>query len=210
MQMKRLFKDRPFIAFFRTSSNEVGKVDKSSTIYQWAVTHFYHKETGDIVLWNSDSPKASAGALGTALSDNVGKHKDAPPYIRISNTYQSGGKKSQYIEFETLWLLLVYELNNVTTSYKLSELIANVHSGDISRDEFIRKCARMEYTAMFETDVFYKKIWTPWAKEQDYLSDPSVWKSEFADTFEKWLKRYDGVSEYPWGYFGKIYDTFKQ
>lgn len=209
-QMQQLFRDRPFIAFFRSSSDELCRVDETSSIFQWAAARFICKEVGGAVVWNSDLPRASGGALGEALSDNVGAYRNAPPYIRISNVYRFGDNKGRYLEFELLWLLLVYELNNLISSVRIAQLRIEAKKGNVLRDEFIKQCAELEFTAMEKTKDFYTKLWVSWAKEQSFVSDSSVWTSGSADTFEEWLKRYDGTPEYPRGFFGKMYDEYSK
>lgn len=156
----------------------------------------------DLVAWNSEMPTA----MEDALSDVRGSTKDLPASICISPIYRSGETTGQSIRFENLWVLLAYELNNVAGVLVLPRLLDAAAKGTIPRAEFIEMGARLEYTAIERTQQFYDAVWIPWARHRSFLVNSRLWTARFAPTFAEWLSRYPPDSEYPWKFYGRMYD----
>lgn len=201
IQMHRFLHSRPFASYFRSTGGNLENVKETDAIFVWAADRFDGKDTREPMIWIDDLPDA----MDDALADAVGKDKNAPAYIRISPVYRSGARKGHYRDFESLWWSLVFELNNVVTPIKVDALIARIEDGSITRDQFIDRCARLEYDSVQKTQQFYREVWLPWAEERGFKSESRVWTSRFADSFEEWMKQFEN-SEYPRGYYGKMFD----
>lgn len=201
-QMERLLQDRPFARYYRNQAGALCSVTETDEIYQWAARRFAGKKTGEIVVWNADLPMASPAAM----ADNTGSSTLAPAYLRMSPIYRSGKENRQYVQFEMLWLMLVFELNNVGKAPAINDLLAKVHGRTISREEFIWEAARLEYRSAEETREFYLKTWMPWCSLNGFKSDDRLWKRRFADSFEDWVDFFKDTPDYPWAFFGDLYD----
>ena len=203
-EMRRLFNSRPFMSFFRDRSGQLKRVMVDDSIYLWAVECFSGKHVGEIAVWNDDMPDA----LDDSLADCVGRSTNSPAYIRISSVYRTGKEKGKYRSFESLWWSLVFELNNLVTALHLEKLTLSASTHSIERDRFIEECARKEYSAIEATRSFYESVWLPWAKKADFESIPETWTDGFSPSYEEWIKRFDAASNYPYGYFGRMYDDY--
>ena len=203
-QMHNLLVDRPYIGYYRSTRGEMCRVREQDSICQWASERFAGVSSGEIIIWNNDLPDAMADAL----SDVAGAVRNEPASIRIRAIYTSGKSKGQHVPFEQLWRCLAFELHNVDGLKTAAQLMQQAREGVIERADFIREEAKLEYRATKRTKDFYEQVWMPWASGHSFESDSRYWITEYAHTFEEWLKMVSN-GEYPDEVFGPVYDRLR-
>lgn len=194
-QVELLIQDRPQLRSILQEKNAVRA---------WLDDAFKNAPEGCTIRWDSrptpDSNPSSAESSAYPNSEGIA-------FIRVDGIYKSGVFKGIDRPDEQVLSDVVFELNNVKLFHEKQQLIDHALAGDISRDEYIRGVAKLEYQAELETDQFFRTVWQPFCLSQHRACTPRYWHSPVPPTFEDWLARYPEGSVYPWQYYGKQYDS---
>ncbi|WP_038164684.1 hypothetical protein [Verrucomicrobium sp. BvORR106] len=205
-QVERMLADRPGMAVYRREKdNQAGYVGEGDAIYQWAVEAYAGKYVGERVFWvQGDTEGAEACHLGVSAFGLCGV------LIRDSSGEGPG-------EFEHMWSSFFYEVMNMSfaTEWTLAEKAALDRS--CSADEFVKRCAKVEWRALGELVRLRDEVWLPWAGRAGVKSDARYWHLIGQEGFEVWFSGYTDRSGYPWQPFlegyegaGKASNEFKK
>jgi hypothetical protein len=118
-----------------------------------------------------------------------------------------GAPKDQPASFELLWDQLFYELYNSQNDKGFLDLYTNALKGAYSESEFVEYNTRLEYLAGTKINSFYRNVFLPWAKANNFKSDPAIWNCFDYPNYEKWIGQFTDPKGYPWDYWGHYYET---
>lgn len=129
------------------------------------------------------------------------------PVVQIySRRYDNKGK---LLSAQECWCGLIYEIFNSSRFKENHAILRDAISGKCSRDNYIKRMAKLEYLAELQHYGFFKKIWRP-RMVPGKTAIPIMWhlsdaELRFDDWYAGWLKM-NGTKGYPCGFFGKQYD----
>lgn len=166
-QLQKLISDRPAIAGF----------DKpDGAIYRWIVLQFAGEALGSKIYWNPAIPKH--GLMGCS---NVQSQSQTPAIQMVKGD-----------DREKLLMITVYELFNIRNSRPFDGLWDSARKRRINRYEWTVRNCELEFTAMLQTKLFFKKIWLPHAAKNHLTATPELWRMDEPDDFQDWLHGPDG------------------
>jgi hypothetical protein len=205
-QVRRLLEDRIYASAYPTSDGRIQTLSWKDSIVKWAVAQFEQKTPGHLLFWNSDPPRTSP----SFLAEHDRTQKDTISFIRIAKEYSGGPRKGQYIQFEALWFLTAFELLNSEEREAWIALDQCAANGEMSKDQYIKVAANIEFNVLHNLIKFYHEIWSPWARTVTFISDPSVWRLDTPTEFDKWISMYTDHESYPWVPFGERFEYFQK
>lgn len=200
-QVRRMLGDRLQMNVFNTESGQ-RYLEIGDEICSLAARHFSMKPGNMRVFWDSRNPNGSMradrsiGFYGEVLS------------VRVRD---QGDRLAPENAFEEMWSGFFYEMLGYERRVEMFELRQKAKQRAVTRDEFIKKCARHEYQILIDLEDFWTKHWKPWAEKNGFLTDQSSWFMRGPGDFEHWFQRQRAVvggmdlSEYL-GLLGGIYD----
>jgi hypothetical protein len=133
-QISQLLDDRPAMK---------GILDSEHFVYKWVVQQFSAGDSKKRVYWEDREP------VGGREAENQPTLDYAPPFIRITRSDKISGRDK--------WLMLVFELHNLKNAKAFEELEKRAVSGEIDRDKFSNECLELEFKAMVQTQIFFKR-----------------------------------------------------
>ena len=192
-QLKLVLQDRPQLQPI---------VQKGSKIWDWLAAAFSNTSQGIQIYWDN----RSTSSLFPASAESTLPDDQKAAYIRVDAVYKTGSSVGLQRSPEEILSSLVFELNNVSHWAENRDTTLLAESGKISREDYIRACAKPEYLAGHETADFYLKIWVPLSNEKHLSCTPRLWYAPNHIDFDEWLSHYSRSSWYPWQYYGDRYD----
>ncbi len=124
----------------------------------------------------------------------------------------SRNEKGTPFSTQKCWANLFYEIFN-SSRYKENFVMAQeVQTNKCSKEDYIKRSAKMEYLALLQLFAFFKREWKP-RMIPGKTAVPVVWycldaEKTFDEWYDGWLKK-NGAQGYPCDYFGKRYDRIK-
>lgn len=177
-------------------------VQKGSALWNWLQAAFANTSEGVQIFWDNRPTHASDPASGESTFPDGKK----AAYIRIDGIYKSGPSIGLERSPEEVLSNLVFELNNDKHWVENQGITQLAEAGSISRQDYIRACAKTEFTAAQETADFYRTIWLPFCQSKGLQSTPKLWGMPIEATFDESLSKYPPDFWYPWKYYGDRYD----
>ncbi|MEY4484672.1 MAG: hypothetical protein RL693_2124 [Verrucomicrobiota bacterium] len=200
-QVEHMLADRPGMAVFREAdSRKAVYIDEHSAVYQLAMDVFAGKYVGERVFWNYLEP----------TKDIMATHNSAAfgGIYTISLSNQTG---EQLDAFENMWSSFFYEAFNMSQVDSWKRVTDKAKAKLITPEEYVKECARLEWSVYPKLRKFYNSEWLDWAKKSLFHSDQKVWfgfEKKDEDNFESWYELWDDKSKYPWFPFLQQYDFF--
>lgn len=199
-QVEHMLADRPGMVVFRESDSRKGAyIDESSEIYKHAMDVFAGKYAGERVFWGADPPK---GAMAT----HHGVAMFGINMISVAN--QSGDKANA---FEDMWSCFFYEAFNMSHVDGWKDVVAKAKSKIATPEEYVKECARLEWSVYPELRKFYTDEWLAWATKAKFDSDSKIWfpfEKKDEDNFEFWYALWKDKTSYPWVPYLQQYEVF--
>lgn len=206
-QVDAMLHDRPQMAKL---------VSPGDSIYAWTVRQFALSGVGSRVFWynltNVSMPFAAFSGLEyrRPYSDNLlyfHRPYQAPKgEILLRQIPTSADNDEQLRQADFLWQCAVYELNNIQSSAQFHRTSEDAFTGKISRSEYIRRNATIEFDAVNRTARFYRSMWLPHL-EQMHVQFPQPWRTATEpNSVSAWLAQFPAGAAYPYGYYGDVYD----
>ena len=62
-------------------------------------------------------------------------------------------------------------------------------NGEMSRGQYIDEAAHLEFNALQKLIKFYHEIWSPWARNVTFRSDPAIWRLDTPAEFDQWISK---------------------
>jgi tetratricopeptide (TPR) repeat protein len=177
-------------------------VQKGNPVWNWLTVAFSDTGNGIRIYWNGEpTSENNPERSESTFPDNI-----KAAYIKVDKTYKAGPSKGLELSPEEILSGLVFELNNDKHWAENQEISRLAEAGQISRPDYIRSCAKTEFTASLETADFYRMIWLPFCQSKGLQFTPRLWGMPLESTFDQWLLRYPLYSWYPWRFYGNRYD----
>lgn len=190
-QLKQLLKDRPIMQSF---------INQQDKLWHSVVYKFAGIETGHRVRWNNESIDKPSQYTG---DHNFSAGADDDCYIRLSKLDANGNS----ISGEELWSTLFFEFENLKNSDSFFNLYKQACAGKLTKEQWITRNTKLEYSALRRTYTFYEKDWIPLMKKKNISTNPVLWNSPIEPTYEAWIKTYDTTSSGNYNYWSMYFDT---
>lgn len=201
-QFERLSADRP--VFLQHS----GK-DGFDRLRDWAVHRFAGNGTDMMVNWDDAEPVTVA--LGHIAEHTVSDGRTRGS-LRIARIHRTGTSTGQPLSFDAAWSSLVFELLNLSNVSEFNRLERSVLHGRLSRADYVTEMFKLEYRAVELTQEFYANHFLPWTIRAGIPSSPESWYltgDVWWTSAEEALDLYPFSRSYPWGYYGRVFDSIR-
>jgi hypothetical protein len=193
-QVSQLLTDRPQLKSL---------IVKDGPAWKWLSVSFGNSDHAFRMRWD----KASTTDYNPQTSESAAyPDRERLSYIRVDGTYKSGPRKGEARSGEEVLRDVVFELNNAAHGADGLLLTRLAVLRQISRANYIRDCAYIEFEAYNKTEEFYKQIWAPYCRGSDIFTRPNLWLSCNGLTFDQWIALYPSNYWYPWKYYGNRFD----
>ena len=185
-QLRQMLRDRP----------DMNKhITKNDPLWEWATKQFAGEYLSAPIEWDGAATPASGAGLEYTLPFEGQRGS-----IRINDA-------SEY-----LWALAIFELNNIAMAKAAEHVYQKAFRGELRKEEFILGLARTEYTAIRNTQKFYKTIWRPWCKKKGLFSSNkeywNIWSINSSRNFTDWINQFTDQDQYPFNCYGYDYDKY--
>lgn len=158
-QVKKMLEDRIQMAAYPAGEEGMRMVTESDAIFIWLANQF--SDWPDcMILWNPDPP------VDPAMGDDVSPTKTSIGFIRIREVYPDGSERGNYLSFEELWHIAVYESISVNMAKPRNDLFQQVQARTITRSDFILASAHLEFEASLNTKEFTTPCGCPGQKRR--------------------------------------------
>src|SRR5262249_8839853 len=147
---------------------------------------------GEPILWDSHLPSNGY------VAEHMGPYKSEKGYIRTRKVHDSGEDRGKLLSCEELWAGVVFEIENIRSWAASVEIYERALAGQLSREEYIVACTKLEYGSLRRLSEDYARFWRPLAMERRLSITPSFWGLDTPRTYEEWISLYDDPDGYPW------------
>ncbi|RBP47980.1 hypothetical protein DES53_101780 [Roseimicrobium gellanilyticum] len=210
-QLHKMIEDRPHMGQFLTyPSRRLDIVTVDDSIASWVIERFEGKHAGQPIFWKPTSHAA----------DNLDAAQRYPSYwdggcngepLSITIRDVSDPNLPTATHFEHAWSCLFFELLNAENLPNVNDLQMQIFSrSSIAREDYIKECARLEWSVFQKLEKVRKEVWIPWCKSHEFPHDPKVWRMRHADDFEAWYAAYTDPDGYPFSVYGPHYDAMRR
>ncbi len=186
-QVQQMLGDRPGMAVYLKGKDDApGYVGEGDAIYQWAVEAYAGKHVGERIFWDGRAPEQGL------LASHTRPALHGLYLLRVADERQRGRRA-----FEVMWASFVCEMLSVSQKEAWSALDARAKQGEMTADEYVKACARVEWFNFGKMPEMRRTLWQPWADKVGHKTDLSEWEGKHLDDFEAWLAQFTKVGEYP-------------
>jgi hypothetical protein len=190
-------------------------VSEGDALWKWAARQFAGEGVGTRVYWEKTEPPdikypaAHWHTYSRPYSENpLYFHR---PYIEGFGLVRIHSVKHDFPgSCEVLWACAVYELNNIQNTPGFQKVSEDAHAGKLTKEQFVRGYANLEWEAAHKTALFYRRMWLPQSMRKNEATHPSWWQVGTPITFEAWMTTHADRSKYPWDCYSKYYDLLVQ
>jgi hypothetical protein len=190
LQVENMVRDRPKMAAI---------IGKHSPVWNWVVRQFAGEVTGRRYLWrNHPELKDPHKHLASHFHS-----PDETGWITVQEIDEDG----YAVGGEQAWAMAIYELLNTRNDPSFEELTAKAIQGKLSKDDYSRKSAELEFASSKELSLFYRNVWvaqvgaTPTDQRQKY------WYVDFPESYDEWKRGWDPNRSSPEDPYHYRYDT---
>jgi hypothetical protein len=194
-QVDGLLKDRPQLG---------AVIAKGDPVYQWLVQDFAAPDLSYKIAWKNAPTDLDLASY--AQSSAYPPKPGGPSYIRVDGAYDKE-KGTQLRPVDEVLSDLIFELHNVRHADEKSKLDCEALFQTISRDDFIKSCAHIEFDAESETAKVYSEIWRNYASAHAIPNLPRRWCHHGDEDFATYLARVPRSFWYPWKFYGDRFDA---
>lgn len=205
-QVENMLKDRFRMSAYLTDDGPK-LLNKSDPIYSWCVRKFAGEDTGVPIFWDKTLPKQADAEHDPPTTDRLAAIRIRPEIGPMMGKFLGRRK-----DFELLWCEAIFELNNCAGFKQFNKIESDAHRSKITRDQYIRQMAQVEFTALNKTRKFFEEVWVPWALKNKlrptYQAELLIWDRSYSD-FDSWIEGYTDKKNYPWVPYGGYYDSIR-
>jgi hypothetical protein len=142
------------------------------------------------------------------MAEDMGaKWNPAPTQYRAQTDLNKGIMLGEDLSTEEAWALYFFEVHNVMNKERFLSVYRQGRAGRMSREEWIRENAWIEYCSLQEFDSYAEKKLIPFFVEYKLSIDPIKRLQAQAKTpFEEIMQRSE--ESWPRNYWGGYYDTY--
>jgi len=187
-QVKAMLGDRPQMAKC---------VSAGDSVWKWTARQFAGESIGAKIFWQKQPPSDEH-----FLSDYRYPHRSTPGWIRVRDADKDG----KPLGGEEVWSGTVFELYNIRGGPQSIKIDEEASSGKLTREEYVRASACVEFQAELRHRIFYRTIWLPQALQHNYSATDSYWRVNGPDTEQDWFAQFKDRSSYPFHCYGLSYD----
>lgn len=210
-QFNKLIDDRPHMGqYLAMPSRRLDVVTEDDTIAAWVIERFEGRHTGQPIYWKPILHMAEKLTAAQRYPSYWGGGCNGEPLsITIRDAHDPHLPSAT--SFEHAWSCLFFELLNAENLPSVNDIQMSLFSRTpLTREAYIKECARLEWTVFQKLDKVYREVWIPWCISRGVPTDPKVWKTRHAENFEAWYAAYQDSKNYPFAYFGPHYDAMRQ
>jgi hypothetical protein len=194
--VQQMLGDRPGMAVYHKEKDEaLGYVGGADAIYRWAVEAYAGKHVGERVFWDGRAPQEGLSASHT----RPGLH--GLYLLRVSDERHRGKKA-----FDLMWAAFVCEMLSVSQKEAWTALDARAKQGEITAEEYVKACARVEWLTFGKMPEMRRTLWQPWADKVGHKTELAEWEGKHLGDFDAWLALFAKVGEYPKVPYLKLYE----
>lgn len=180
-QLENMLRARPNMLFGKESSHEA-----LGELREVICKLFEGSSAGLKIYWNDEEPSLyGAHKIPT-------RKRDASIMVRSREPKDEG----TLVPGERQWAVAVFEMYNIEGWKSFLDLQIDVIINNIPEEEFIKRLARIEYSALEKLADFYREIWLPFAKENKMPTTERFWVRTRPQGFEQWYSEYSDSSLY--------------
>jgi hypothetical protein len=192
LQVERMLRDRPVMR---------NLVQEDDELYQWAVRQYAGERLGHPIDWNPADGKESIGRFSSQ------RHRGE---ICISKFVESKEKAPESQSFDGLWGSFFIQTQYIETRRDRPELMLLAVGAGISRVDFIRRNAQLDFAAAQRAREVVLTVWKPWSEGK--LLNPYLveYYENLPVNFGEWLQRVETTSAYSSEQYGKIWDDINR
>lgn len=188
LQVERMLRDRPVMRNLVVEDDE---------LYRWAVRQYAGERLGCLIDWSPVDEKESGSRFF------FGRHRGE---IFITEFVPGTEKDSQAQSFDGLWGSFIIQAQYIETRRDRPELMRLAPGGGISRADFIRRNAELDFAAAQRAREVVLTVWKPWSEGK--LLNPYLveYYEKLPVRFEEWLRQVEATSNYSSEQYGQIWD----
>ncbi|MCC6977012.1 MAG: hypothetical protein IT343_01730 [Candidatus Melainabacteria bacterium] len=172
-QLKCLLRVRPEMKTFITYRDP---------LWQWSAKQFAGEGCGRRIYWDS-SPTHNKYASEAAFDEDK---------QQILIRLQTVDHRGNHVPPEEQWTSLVYAFARSGTLLESEKIWIQATKKQISKSDWIKRKAEMEFDGYVKTKKFYEEIFHPLMQKRKISSNVRFWRTELATTFQDWLKTAQG------------------
>jgi hypothetical protein len=210
-QFNKMIDDRPHMGqYLAMPSRRLDIVTADDTIAAWVIERFEGRQVGQPIYWKPTLHMAEKLTAAQRYPSYWGGGCNGEPLsITIRDAHDPSLPTAT--GFEHAWSCLFFELLNAENLPSVNDLQMSLFSRvPMTREAYIKECARLEWSVFQKLDKVCKEVWIPWCISRGVPHDPKVWKTRHADNFEAWYATYQDPKGYPFAYYGPHYDALRQ
>ncbi|QIF01270.1 hypothetical protein [Roseimicrobium sp. ORNL1] len=210
-QFNKMIDDRSHMGqYLAMPSRRLDIVTADDTIAAWAIEHFEGKHTRQPIYWKPNFHAADALPATERYASHWGGGCGGEPLcitIRDAGDPHLANSKN----FEHAWSCLFFELLNAENLPDLNDLEMRIFSRTpITREVYIKECARLEWSVLQKLDKVRREVWAPWCISHGVAHDPTAWRLRHVEDFEAWYAAYTDLKAYPFSFYGPHYDSMRR
>jgi hypothetical protein len=200
-QVAQMLVDRPAMSAYTTRDGEERRVTEKDWIWQWAAAHYGQMINGERVAWDRREPDKSHFFSAEHYIPRPG----SVGLIRIRNYVQNREGETRPAAFEELWSTFSFEMLNTLNASGFLEVYNRALHGNLSRDDWVRGYTMLEYKTELKHIDFFQSTWVPWAKQNNYPYDKTIWHLDIPRDYEGWIQKYKSSANDPYLRFYQDY-----
>lgn len=190
-QLKRMLADR------KAMRELVGKGDD---VWLWSAQQFAGNGGARRYKWkNKTSKKSGVQQFGAFHNYDLNKNSG---WICVQKTRSDGLAAAP----EQMWSGVIYEFFNSRNDTDFEETWKLAAQGKLTKDEYLSRATKLEYSALKEMNAFYETRWKQHAEKMGYPSWNAYWYKELPPTYEEWIDQYKKINPAYVSYHEKSYD----
>lgn len=192
LQVERMLRDRPVMR---------NLVQEDDELYRWAVRQYAGEQLGHPIDWNPADGKESICRFSSQRLRGE---------ICISKFSESKEKDPQPQSFDGLWGDFFIQTQYIETRRDRPELMLLAVGAGISREDFIRRNAELDFAAAQRTREVVLTVWKSWSEGK--LLNPYLveYYENLPVTFDEWLRFVETTSSYSSEQYGPIWDDINR
>jgi hypothetical protein len=191
-QVERMLKDLPVLK---------QHLKKGDLLWQWASHRFSGADGYGPMKWMSEPPDNNA--------DQISPTQFQPGTIRVKRSDIE--QLPEAMKSDRLWSRIIYELHISCYGSYYEDSVNLARTGDITKEEFVRRVFLMEMAAIDDTRDFYANVYLVWAEDAKAKTDSRHWylNAWWGDKNALFDSR-SSQDVYPWEPYGSYYDLFER
>lgn len=192
LQVERMLRDRPVMR---------NLVQEDDELYRWAVRQYAGERLGCPIDWNPADGQESICRFSSQRRRGE---------ICISKFSESKEKDPEPKPFDGLWGDFFIQTQYIETRRDRPQLMFLVAKGQVSRADFIRRNAELDFAAAQRTREVVLTVWKSWSEGKLLKPYLVEYYEKLPVNFEEWLRFVETTSSYSSEQYGPIWDDINR